>query len=502
MKAQSLCGPRASQAEILASRPRGNRRCVRRRSPEALRSMLLPLSPRRRRLLARWGLAAAALLAVALAVHRVHFTWTHSANVLFWDQWDIYEPLFRDEGAWERFNRQHGPHRQGLGSLVTGAIAPLTGWDVRYDALLSVGAMVLACAAGVMLARKCGVSTALSLAVVPLLGLTMRQFELWVGPANPAHSPLPVLLLLLYALAWFASSPGRRLALQVPLVVLMLFTGFGLFAAAVATGLLLLDGVLLLRDREWRGALGAVSALAVVSAGWWLFFRGYVWDPADPSFRFPHERPLEYAGFAALMFAGYAGFKAVNSLVPALPLGAALLAALCWVGWKSGRRSLGAPLDRRPADAVVLFLVLATLLFCVNTAVGRIGMGWRAAPYPSRYVALLFPGLLALFIAAQAQPHAWRRWGATGVLAFVAAWNGLLPGREIERISADFRQCRLVWRDTYLATGDKAAADAASARVNGFAIHPGPLTEKLEFLRERRLNFFAGAAESASSPQR
>ena len=62
----------------------------------------------------------------------------HSVNVLFWDQWDFYEALFENQGAWDLFRFQHGPHRQGIGFWLTGLVAHLTSWDTRADAFATI----------------------------------------------------------------------------------------------------------------------------------------------------------------------------------------------------------------------------------------------------------------------------------------------------------------------------------------------------------------------------
>lgn len=451
-----------------------------------MRSSLL--RPLRSGSLAPAALAAAALLFTGLVVHRLHFAWTHTANVLFWDQWDIYWPLFRGEGAWELFNFQQGPHRQGLGSLLTAALAQFTAWDVRYDSLLAVVATAAACGAAVRVARLCGANLVLSLAAIPVFGLSLQQYELWTGPANPSHSALPLLLIMLYAWSWFIDTTATRIAVQIALTALLVFTGFGLFAGAVASALFFIDAVLLWRSDRSAEALASLGGAAASGAVWMMFFHGYVFDPSVPGFTFPHDRPFEYAGFSALLFANYGGWK--GKLVYALTLGGILMLLTLGVAFAHGRKLWRGPLAERPVCVVLFVLTAATLLFCLNTAIGRVSLGWRTGGYSSRYVALLVPAMVALFIASQRSPRPWLRGISAAALVLIGGWNGLTPTDEVERVAKGFRESRITWRDVYLATGDKTVADTASQAVNGFAIHPGDLGGRLEFLRRQRLNFF------------
>ena len=440
----------------------------------------------------RISLAAALAFVAWLVAHRLWLVWNNSVNVLFWDQWDVYMPLFRELGAWDGFNHQHGPHRQGLGSLLTGAMALWTGWDVRYDAMMAVGAMILAAGIGIDIARRCEAGLIETLLLVPLLALTTRQYELWVGPSNPAHSPLPVLLTMTYAWCWFIERPSVRLPLQAVLVALLIFTGFGIFAGAIGSALFAWEAWSHWREERPRAALVALAAIVFAAGVWALFFRGYVFEPAEPNFRFPHSRPWEYLWFIVMMFAAFGGWKDPVEL--GFPLGAVLFIAVLLVAVTHGRRLLAGPFASKRTSIVLLVLAAATLLFCLNPAVGRIGLGWRAGGNPSRYVAMLMPGLFAVYLASRAWPKTWMRGATFGFLLFIAAWKGLLPSSGDQRSIDGFRRSQETWVQVMLETGSKEAADKASMAVNNYPIYPGDIRDRLIFLRERRLNFYKDAA--------
>lgn len=435
------------------------------------------------------GLAAVVLLTLVLADHRIRFAFANTPNVLFWDQWDIYNPLFTGQSWWHAFTYQHGPHRQGLGGLLNAALAGLTDWDARGDAVLTVAATATAAAAALPLALRCGARAGLALATVPLLFLTMRQFEAWIGPANPAHGAFPILLTMLYGISWFIRAAHWRLTVQVLLTFFLVFTGFGLFAGAVSPVLL---GIEAWRARaDHRATLLAGAACLLTLAVWGLFFIGYKHQPAVPNFHFPHERPWEYGCFAALMLSSFVGLHGHVALD--LTGGAVLLLLLLAVAAIHGRRVLRTTPASEPASAVLFTLTASTLLYCLNTAIGRISLGWHDAPYAPRYIPLIVPGILALFI--QAERLASRFWrNVLWVALFVtAAWSGFTLSFGDRNAVDWYRRNRERWREVYLATDSQAKADAATASDGGFTIHPGDLSTKLEHLRRHQLNLWKPA---------
>src|SRR5437870_4836586 len=77
-----------------------------------------------------WALALVFLLS---ALRLFHLIDQYAVNILFWDQWDFYDPLFRNASLWDMFNYRHGPHRQGLGYFLIKWVAGISRWDSRAD---------------------------------------------------------------------------------------------------------------------------------------------------------------------------------------------------------------------------------------------------------------------------------------------------------------------------------------------------------------------------------
>ena len=434
------------------------------------------------------AVGAVVLFTLVLFDQRVRFTAGHTANIFFSDQWDIYNPLFNGEGWWKIFSYQHGPHRQGVGFLFTAALAHFTQWDARGDALLTVAVSGLAALLALPLARRCGARGGFTLVTVPVIFLTMRQFESWIGPANPSHGAVPVLLMLLYGLTWFVPRPRWRLGLLVLLTLFLVFTGFGLFAGALSPVLIGLEAWHAWRRSDRPAAVLAGAAALLCLAIWGLFFTGYQQQPAVPNFHFPHDRPLEYIYFSGLMLASYAGWQ--GRLALDVTGGILLFLALGAVAVVHGLRLLRASPETRPASTAIFLLSASTLLYCLNTAVGRVMLGWSAAPYAPRYVTLVVPGVFALFLHGETLTN--RRWrnGWWVALLLLAGTGGLFLHQQDRKAVEWYAKNREQWREVYLATGSQQKANEATSPDQGYMIHPGDLTAKLEYLRIRRLNLF------------
>jgi hypothetical protein len=425
-----------------------------------------------------------AAICVGLAWRQLRFVDTHAVNMMYADQWDFYRPMFLGQGWWQTFDLQHGPHREGVGLLVTRVLANMSGWDSRWDSFAASLLLIGGAALGLRLARCFGIpGHSLLLAAVPLLFLDVHQYESLIGAVNLSHGVMPLALFMAYCLAWFLPRAVRRLMAIGALTFLLIFTGFGLFVGLLTPLVVGTEAVQALRRRDGSGAAIAAAALVITGAGWALFARGYTFEPAVAGYRFPYEHPFEYVVFVGRMLGNFFGAPVLSLIQLAIGLVAAAgLVAIC--AWNAIRlASNGVARDPR---AVVLFCLSGfTLVFCANCAVGRVFTG-PYAPLAPRYATLLIPGGLALFL--QLGALATRR----AFLGLAVAYTVLLiPGtaflRAEEVVGANwYTDGKRAWRTAYLKTHDEGAAD----RVAHFSVYPFPIGERLRYLEKRELNLF------------
>ncbi|MDX6767241.1 MAG: hypothetical protein SFU85_10675 [Candidatus Methylacidiphilales bacterium] len=437
----------------------------------------------------------AALVFLVLFLRLYWFVDHHAVNMLFWDQWDFYLPLFKNLSWWDFFLLQHGPHRQGIAFVLMGELIPLFGWNSRVDAWVVFAWMTLAALGGVYLARLCGVGALWAWLAGGLFFFNLRMFEIYLSAANPSLASAPLCLIVMAGCCWFLPSTGLRLSLLALLGFHLVFSGFGLFMGGVLLILFGVEAVQAWKAGEKRRAGWALGAWVILVSGWALFFHGWRFSPAVDHFQFPCERPLDYLIFSSHMLAhlhgisGTSGFALALGLVPFL----ALSALSAWSGWLMIQQDL---LHRR-ALVVIFMLSTFALCFVIHTAIGRVSLGMEASQ-ASRYLTLMTTGALAffLFFAGVSGLKKWRWWGVLYLGFF--AWGNLQPSQDDWRAIKYFHDGLSNWKASYLETGDELAANEASH----FKVYPKPgvITGRLDYLEKHGLNLFLPTGEKPSRP--
>lgn len=421
------------------------------------------------------------------------FTLIHryAINILFWDQWDFYTPLFNNDSLWDIFNRQHGPHRQGIGFVVATFLADLTHWNSRAE---SFGVGVILCGA-MLLAfyikwRLFGKFTYADI-TIPLIFLVTTQYEVVTGAINFSHGAFPVLLVMLYCISWLQQNPAIRYPLVALLNFLLIFTGFGIFMGAVTPFLLLVDGYHMLARREFGKAVFPCFALVAAFVSIYIFLRGYAYATSIDCFVFPHEKPWEYPWFVSLMFSGFGGFSfTAMSLVASLVgmvLFVFLMGALVYHGWRTIRTTP----TTYPISLIITILVGYVLLYAGNTAVGRVCLGVAAAQ-ASRYMTLLIPAFLGGYFCLLTFDRVQLQRGVL-IGYMLVILPGMLPLRFDDHHPATYyTHWKKQWKDCYLETRDFQHCNL----VVGKGIYPYAsleIQQKLDYLEEHHLNLFLDA---------
>src|SRR5260370_8579640 len=107
---------------------------------------------------------------ILLAVRLFRLVEQYSVNILFGDQWQFDEAtLFQNHSWLEIFRWQHGPHRQGLGGILSKLFEPLIQWNSRYEAFAIAGIICLACLAALWLKQRLFGKISYADVAIPLL---------------------------------------------------------------------------------------------------------------------------------------------------------------------------------------------------------------------------------------------------------------------------------------------------------------------------------------------
>ena len=178
---------------------------------------------------------------MALAVRLFLFIRQYAVNQMFWDQWGFWGGMFQGATWWQLFEWQVGPHREGLGYAVIKLTAEASRWDSKTEAYV-IGVIFLA-ACLVALAIKWRLTRRWSFfdVCIPLVILTIGNVEAYAGTTNPAHGPLPLLLVLALVLTRLFDAGTVRVAATLLLDFCAVFTGFSLLFGPVVSLLLLFD---------------------------------------------------------------------------------------------------------------------------------------------------------------------------------------------------------------------------------------------------------------------
>jgi len=431
---------------------------------------------------------AIAAAVIALGVRFFLIVSKYSVNIFFYDQWEYLTPFFRHRPSLtEVFFLQHGPHREGIGLFAEKFLYPLTHWNARVDAFIVGGAIFAAMLVALLLKYKLFGELSYSDVSIPLIFLTLQQSEIVVGAANPATAGLPLLMILLYCLALLGCKRCLKYTTILALNFLLMYTGYGLLMGAITVGIFLLECYWSRRGLTLAPLTAALIGFAIAAASLASFFVHYTFSSGADCFEFPHRHLLQYPWFTALMFSQFLVPRPLHVWVGMTLLGVAiLLLVVALLGQYLVLLLKGA---HRPAVLVGAVLLSYSLLFGALVPVGRLCLGLQAA-FQSRYITLLIPAFLALYFSLLSKSWSGRRnlvltlWVLLILPAAVSK-----PWQDIRWYSSGKRD----WANCFVRTANLEFCDQTA---NFFLHTPAGetgLQEKLDYLKQHRLNLFSEA---------
>jgi hypothetical protein len=413
----------------------------------------------------------------------------YSVNMLFWDQWDFMGGLFEHKGPWELFSWQHGPHRQGVGFFLTKLTADLSGWNTRVECFMIGSVICLAAIIALLLKRRLtGGISAFDLAI-PLLYLSPLQFELFANTPNVSHGAMPLLLITLFCLCWTISNIVLRYLLCAVINFMTIYTGFGVFIGCVTPLLFLSELALAVKNNDSRKKVLAVVFILIAVASIASFFIHYTFNSAAEGFVFPHPHPFIYVKFMLIAFATVVGMRMSNIVL--YFIAAPIVFYMLYAAFRSGKYIVISVDDKDvPRNQIIIVLIIFTLIFSLNLAIGRACLGLGAAA-ASRYIPYMTPGFFAFYLFAITRnkvPVKALYYCIT--LFFITTMSiGTANRTYCARLCGGKEQ----WKQAYLKTEDV----EQSTKASGFMIHPNPhiakLKWKLNYLKEHRLNLYLDA---------
>jgi len=427
--------------------------------------------------------AFALLLATAVLAGRLFLiVKRYSVNILYHDQWIFDDAtIFQDHSLLEIFRWQHGPHRQGLGGVLSKLIEPSLHWNSRYEAFGVWGIICLACLAAIWLKVRLFGKPIYADIVIPLFFFTPVQYESLIGGASPSHGPLPLLLVTLYCLAWTIKAERWKYVWVLVLNLFLIYTGFGLFMGVLTP---FVAGMDFYRRRSRAALVACVVSIATTAS----FFVGYRTDTAAGC-SVGVGNPVHYFLFVGFMLANFIQIHVSRTLVLAIMIGSLL--TLLFV-LTSGHFLIRTLRDKTPSvpRLIICILLLYSLLFSFSTAYGRICLGLAAAQ-GSRYMTYLVLLFFALYLAALSAQMRIEK----NVFVGLVVGLGLLSSGFIERVNLESMQEiaheRQAWATCYLRTNDIDSCDRETDSYICWKPEPPDLQRKLEYFKQHRLNLYS-----------
>jgi hypothetical protein len=295
--------------------------------------------------------------------------------------------------------------------------------------------------------------------------------------------------MVLYCLAWTIT----RAVVRYPLILLInfvtIYTGFGLFLGVLTPILLILDH----RSSSVEGRLPkAYLAVALLIALDSLssFFIGYRFNADLACFSFQPQSPTSYLAYVAVMCANFWAVKGTHgpSLLIGLATLVAFLACVATAAWRLVRHDgQNLPVAEKLKSLIPMTLVAYTLLFCANTAYGRLCGGlWSAQS--SRYVIYVELAVLGLYfqlISGHQIPR--QKLVLAGLVAVIITASFAVDRSTI----AYYRYVKVEWKACYIRTEDISGCNQfVGSPIFSHAPERARLQEKLQFLKKTRQNLY------------
>jgi hypothetical protein len=442
---------------------------------------------------------AVSTVGILCAVRLIYLADRYSVNIFFGDQWQFDEAtVFQTHSLIEVFRWQHGPHRQGVGAVLSKLLEPFVRWNSRYEAFGIVAIICVSAVLALWLKRRLFASISYSDIAIPLLFLTPIQYQVFIEIPNPSHGPLPLLLIVSYCLCWTIQSIPWRLTGLLLVNFLLIYTGFGLLMGFVTPMLIFIEYLWLRTDRVWHVSAFAIAALSMAS-----FFIGYRYLPAVNCFSPSLRNPVYYLLFVGFMLSTFVGIFVRQALVPAILTGLVLLGVFAISVPLLLNRCFREKQINFPRNIVIVTLLVYSGLFAFATAYGRVCIGLSQAQ-ETRYSTYLILAFLGLYFGALSVKLRFERAVLVSIVLAFALLSSLKVRESQYQAMTWLHDHKLAWKECYMAMHDVTPCDLQTGFSIYYSPEPPDLQSKLSLLEAKHWNLYSdsGTAETGRHSRR
>lgn len=401
-----------------------------------------------------------------------YIAYKYSSNILFWDQWDFYNGIFSNKSWLTLFLSQLGPHRMGIGLIITKIIATISKWDTKYESYFISVLIIFATILALTLKKKIFSHFSIYDVVIPVIFLNLFQYESIIGTPDISLSALPLFLVILYCLSLGIKKVILKYAVILFINIIIIYSGFGLFLGFITPIIILLDLI-----KSKTKILIKISFLIISLISLCLFFVNYRFEPAADCFVFPHPLPLLYFDFMVRMVNSFLGFHDINisSYILFMVFVIVFLKiAIFLITSKSYNKYIP-----------IFVLLLFSFIFLVFTAIGRVCMS-PAQAHVSRYVTYLIPLYFGIYLYINTLKN---KNLILSIFVFVIVFFSITNSENINP-GLQFYSKKEAWKKCYIKYEDIEKCNI----VTDSKIYPQPsatkLQWKLNYLKEHKLNLY------------
>lgn len=386
----------------------------------------------------------------------VFFCAFYSINVPISDQWAYFDKIFGDPVS--MFFYQYAHHRMGFGGVVLWLTSRLTHFNICAINYVTIGFIFASTLLALKLQEKLNGANHWKDIVIPICMLTLTQSETFVINSSLLQVAAPEFLLLLYVIGWISGPSRFRVPVLAGLQFLILFSGYG------ETFFPVIMGFLFLRFQKDSCALPLFACGALASA---TFFFGLNLAPIEGAIKFDPARIGKFLMDFAPVFSqtkGTLGQILGGGYLAALSI---VLVRAAWRVWKGGTSM----------DAAIFLLSGCVLAYSIDSAICRVAVA-------SRYMTITSLGFASIFMASR------RNLIVSLIVSGVAIAGSFTTFAHQDQVGSLITANRAEgWLYCYQSGGDwKSCSDQVKLGEWAQRVHLG---EKLDFMRQHKLGFFA-----------
>lgn len=317
----------------------------------------------------------------------------HTLDFPIYDMIPVLHTLISKPPIASLFLHQHGAHFQGIGYIVTSIALTFNQWNLRVLTLLSVIIQIGTYIGLMLLTRRLFGSFALFDLTIPLSTFAFKFFELFIVIPNVSSGVLPVFLLSILGLVLTLNSKWRTIITTL-LGILLIFSGYGMFAAAPIT-LLLIRDVTRADNKRFSKFLLFGNAL-LWSSAILFFWSRYIPTGGVVCSISSINNYHSYMQFLGTMMAS--SFVDHTTITPMIwKIGLSLFVYFVFISILSIVNLFKSPSEKtREIYSVQLLFSSFSILFIVFATVGRACLGVNGAFAP-RYSLMFIPGIISLY---------------------------------------------------------------------------------------------------------